>query len=215
MKNSIWAISIFVVSHIILSAGAFAATGPITESLKAVVDKELTILKDPAYAAPEKKAERDKLIHETASGTFDWEEMARRTLGQHWREINAEQKKEFTDTFVGFLERTYISKIDAFLQGVKGFTAKDIVYLNETVEQERYAIIESKIQLNEKELPLNYKLIQKSGKWVVYDITIEGVGLVANYRTQFNEILANGTYKTLIDKLKSKEGVPIADKKIE
>jgi phospholipid transport system substrate-binding protein len=199
----------------VFAVAASASPGPITDNLKTVVDKLLMLLKDPAYGAPEKKSDRDKLIHETASGTFDWEEMARRTLGPHWREFDAQQQKQFTDTFVGFLERTYISKIDAFLQGAKGFTTKDILYLNETVEQERYAIIETKIQLNEKDLPLNYKLLQKNGKWVVYDITIEGVGLVANYRTQFNEILANGSFKTLIDKLRSKEGVPIADKKIE
>ena len=193
--------------------GSFAAAGQITDNLKLVVDKVLTILKDPAYAAPEKKAERNRLIHETASGTFDWEEMARRTLGPHWRDLTPEQQKQFTDIFVDFLERTYISKIDLFLQESKDFTAKNISYLKETIEQEHYALVETKILLNDKELPLNYKLINKNGKWVVYDLTIEGVGLVANYRTQFNDILANGSFKTLIDKLKAKEGMDISEKK--
>jgi phospholipid transport system substrate-binding protein len=195
--------------------GSLAAAGQITDNLKLVVDKVLTILKDPAYAAPDKKNERNKLIHETASGTFDWEEMARRTLGPHWRELTPQQQKQFIDIFVDFLERTYISKIDLFLQESKDFSAKNISYLQETIEQESYALVETKILLNDKELPLNYKLINKNGKWVVYDLTIEGVGLVANYRTQFNDILANGSFNTLIDKLKAKEGMDIAGKKSE
>jgi phospholipid transport system substrate-binding protein len=192
---------------------SFAAAGQITDNLKLVVDKVLTILKDPAYAAPDKRAERNKLIHETASGTFDWEEMAKRTLGPHWRDLTPEQQKQFIDIFVDFLERTYISKIDLFLQESKDFSAKNISYLKETIEQERYALVETKILLNDKELPLNYKLVNKNGTWVVYDLTIEGVGLVANYRTQFNDILANGTFATLIDKLKAKEGMDITGKK--
>ena len=195
--------------------GSFAAAGQITDNLKQVVDKVLTILKDPAYAAPEKKAERYRLIHEAASGTFEWEEMARRTLGPHWRDLSTEQQKQFIDIFVDFLERTYISKIELFLQESKDFTAKNISYLKETIEQERYALVETKILLNDKELPLNYKLINKNGRWVVYDLTIEGVGLVANYRTQFNDILANGSFTTLIDKLKAKEEVGLPDKKPE
>ena len=203
----------FVALSVVFFFGSSAAAGQITDNLKLVVDKVLTLLKDPAYAAPEKKAERTRLIHETASGTFDWEEMARRTLGPHWRDITPEQQKQFIEIFVDFLERTYISKIELFLQESKDFTAKNISYLQETIEQERYALVETKILLNDKELPLNYKLINKSGRWVVYDLTIEGVGLVANYRTQFNDILANGSFKTLIDKLKAKEGMDISGKK--
>lgn len=193
--------------------GSIAAAGHITDNLKLVVDKVLTILKDPAYAAADKKIERNKLIHQTASGTFDWSEMAMRTLGPHWRDFTPDQQKEFIDIFVDFLERTYISKIDLFLQESKDFTAKNITYINETIEQDRYALVETKILLNDKELPLSYKLINKNGTWVVYDLTIEGVGLVANYRTQFNEILANGSFKTLIEKLKAKEGMELPGKK--
>jgi len=197
---------------VLFCLGSSAEAGQITDNLKLVVDKVLTLLKDPAYTAPQKKDERTRLIHETASGTFDWEEMARRTLGPHWRDITTEQQKQFIDIFVDFLERTYISKIELFLQESKDFTAKNISYIQETIEQERYALVETKILLNDKELPLNYKLINKSGRWVVYDLTIEGVGLVANYRTQFNDILANGSFKTLIDKLKAKEGMDIPGK---
>jgi phospholipid transport system substrate-binding protein len=192
-----------------------ASAGQITDNLKLVVDRVLTILKDPAYSAPEKKVERNKLIHTAASGTFDWEEMAKRTLGPHWRDLTPDQQKQFIDIFVDFLERTYVSKIDLFLQQAKDFTSKNISYLKETIEQEHYALVETKILLNDKELPLNYKLINKNGSWVVYDLTIEGVGIVANYRTQFNDILANGSFTTLIDRLKAKDGMEFPDKKID
>jgi phospholipid transport system substrate-binding protein len=203
------ALAVFFLCMPIVSAGQ------ITDNLKLVVDRVLTILKDPAYSAPEKKAERNKLIHTAASGTFDWEEMAKRTLGPHWRELTPDQQKQFIDIFVDFLERTYISKIDLFLQEAKDFTSKNISYLKETIEQEHYALVETKILLNDKELPLNYKLINKNGAWVVYDLNIEGVGIVANYRTQFNEILANGSFTTLIDKLKAKDGMELPSKKTE
>ncbi len=75
----------------------------------------------------------------------------------------------------------------------------------ETIEGQ-YALVDSKVALKEEEIPLSYKLINKGGKWVVYDLTLEGVGIVANYRTQFNELLANGSYEKLIEKLKAKQG---------
>jgi len=79
------------------------------------------------------------------------------------------------------------------------------VYTKETIEGQ-YALVDSKVALKEEEIPLSYKLINKGGKWVVYDLTLEGVGIVSNYRTQFNELLANGSYEKLIEKLKSKKG---------
>lgn len=208
MRSALKRVVLSVAACAVLAVGpAHAAPGTITDDLKAVVDRVLLILKDPAYAAPEMKDERNKLIHNAASGTFDWEEMAKRTLGPHWRDITAAQRREFVDIFVDFLENTYISKIDLFLKEAKNFTSKNILYLKETIEQGRYALVETKIIFNDKELPLNYKLIQKKDSWVVYDLTIEGIGIVANYRTQFNEILANGTFDTLLQKLRTKESV--------
>jgi phospholipid transport system substrate-binding protein len=179
--------------------------GIITDDLKTSVDKVLGIMQNPAYAAPDKKEERQKLINTVIAGKFDWEEMARRALGTHWRDFTPPQQKEFVAIFSDFLERTYISKVALFLKEEKGFTAGNIVYTKETIE-EQYALVDSKVTLKEEEIPLSYKLINKGGKWVVYDLTLEGVGIVANYRTQFSELLANGSYEKLIEKLKTKQG---------
>lgn len=184
----------------------------ITDDLKIIVDKVVGVLTDPKLKGPEKKQERNRLIHGIADEKFDWEEMAKRSIGVRWRDLSPQQQKEFIDVFVDFLERTYISKIDLFLQKTAGFSSKNIIYPKETIEG-RYALVESKIAVNEQEIPLNYKLIDKNGKWVVYDLTVEGIGLVANYRTQFNEILANTSFNDLIKKLKEKEGTDIMDKK--
>jgi phospholipid transport system substrate-binding protein len=179
--------------------------GTITDDLKTAVDKVLSIMQNPAYGATEKKQERQKLINAVIAGKFDWEEMSRRALGAHWRDFTPPQQKEFVVIFSEFLERTYISKVDLFLKEEKSFSTKNIAYTKETIEGQ-YALIDSKITLKEEEIPLSYKLINKGGKWVVYDLTLEGVGIVANYRTQFSELLSNGSYEKLIEKLKARQG---------
>jgi len=196
------ATAVTLISSVVLSRQAFC--GPITEDFRPVVDRIAQVLTDPAYAAPEKKQERDRILHGIASERFDWEEMAKRSLGARWRELREAQQREFIEVFVDFLERMYLSKIDMFLQKTKDFSTKNIAYTNETVSG-NYALLESKIMIQDQEFPLQYKLIQKSGNWKVYDVTIEGVGLVANYRSQFNEILARESFDSLIKRLRAKQ----------
>jgi phospholipid transport system substrate-binding protein len=201
-KSVFFVVALFSLALLCPSAGS---AGIITDDLKTAVDKVLGIMQNPAYGAPDKKEERQKLINTVIAGKFDWEEMSRRALGVHWRDFTPPQQKEFVAIFSDFLERTYISKVDLFLKEEKSFSANNIVYTKETIE-EQYALVDSKVALKEDEIPLSYKLINKGGKWVVYDMTLEGVGIVANYRTQFSELLANGSYEKLIQKLKSKQG---------
>lgn len=191
-----------------------ALCGPITDDFRPVVDRIVQILTDPHYAAGNKKQERDKILHRIASEKFDWEEMAKRSLGPRWRELNEAQKREFIEVFVDFLEQMYLSKIDMFLQKSKNFSTQNIIYTNETISG-NYALLESKISLSDQEFPLHYKLIQKSGNWKVYDVTIEGVGIVANYRSQFNEILARESFDGLIKRLRSKQVEQLAEGKMQ
>ncbi len=177
--------------------------GSITDDVKTTVDKVITIMQDPAFALPEKQAERDRRIHAAVQDKFDWQEMAVRTLGPHWRTITPEEQKEFVKIFNAFLERIYIAKVDLFLKETKDFTLNNIFYLKETIAGS-YAMVESKIIATDEEIPLKYKLINKNGVWVAYDISIDGVGLVANYRAQFNDILAGASFKELLERLKAK-----------
>ena len=203
---------VLVVLSIMAVFACESSAGAIADDLKASVDKVLSILQDPAYTAPDKKAERDSIIHKAIGEKFSWEEMSRRALGPHWRDFTPAQQKEFVTIFNDFLERTYISKVDLFLKEEKTFSTKSITYAGEKIDGQ-YAMVDSKAVLKEEEIPLSYKLINKNDKWVVYDLSLEGVGIVANYRTQFNELLANGSYEKLIEKLKSKQGGDIVEKK--
>lgn len=187
-----------------------AGAGVVAGELKTAVDRVLSIMQDPRYAAPDKMQDRDKLISAAIGEKFDWGEMARRALGRHWRDFTPAQQKEFVAIFNQFLERTYIAKVDLFLKEEKTFSNKNISYGGETIDG-KYALVASTIALKDNEIPLSYKLINKNGNWVVYDLTLEGVGIVANYRTQFNEILANGSYEKLIEKLKSKQNEDSAE----
>ena len=203
--------AVMLLVAVFVSASASSA-GAISDDVKTAVDRVLSVMQDPAYAAPDKKAEREKLIHAAVAEKFSWEEMSKRALGAHWRDLTPAQQKEFVEIFKDFLERTYISKVDLFLKEEKTFSTKNIVYTKETIDGQ-YALVDSKVTLQEEEIPLSYKLLNKNGAWVVYDMSIEGVGIVANYRTQFNELLANGSYDKMIEKLKSKQGEDIVEKK--
>jgi len=181
-----------------------APAGQITNDLKSVTDRLVDVLKDASLQAPEKKDERRKRLRAIAGEKFDWEEMARRTLGRHWRERTPAEQKEFIEVFTDFLERTYLNKIDSFLTQQPSFSAANIKYLAETIEAP-YALVDTKIEINEQSHPMSYKLIHKGTAWMVYDVIVEGVGIVANYRTQFNELLNSSPFKALIAKLKAKQ----------
>lgn len=181
-----------------------AYSGQITDDLKGVTDRLVDILKDSSLQAPEKNGERSKRLRAIAGEKFDWEEMAKRTLGQHWRGRTPAEQKEFIEVFTDFLEKTYLNKIDSFLSKQPSFSAANIKYVNETIEGS-YALVDTKIEINEQSCPMSYKLLNRGSTWMVYDVIVEGVGIVANYRSQFNEILNSSSFKALIDKLNAKQ----------
>ncbi len=197
---------------VLFSFSAFA--GQVTNELKGVTDRLVDVLKDASLQAPEKKDERSKRLRAIAGEKFDWEEMAKRTLGQHWRERTPAEQKEFIEVFTDFLEKTYLDKIDSFLGKQPNFSAENIKYINEIIEG-TYALVDTKVVMNEESYPMSYKLINRTNTWMVYDVIVEGVGIVANYRTQFHEILTTSSFKALIEKLKAKQipDMPTKDNK--
>jgi phospholipid transport system substrate-binding protein len=203
-KKSICRIAVAVCSgFLLLTAAAWA--GQVTDQLKQKVDRALKVLGDQSLKAPGMEIKRRQTLRAIGDEIFDWEEMAKRSLGIHWKERTPEEKKEFVKLFADLLERTYMDKIEKY-------SGEKITYVNETIEG-RYALLESKIQTkNDTEVAVNYWLINKNGTWWVYDVSVEGVSLIKNYRTQFNEILARSSYQELVKKLKSKEGVTLKPK---
>jgi phospholipid transport system substrate-binding protein len=171
--------------------------GEPTEKVKQTTDKILSIVTDPSLKNPSKAQERKKSIRKAVDERFDWEEMARRSLARYWDQRTDQEKKEFVRLFGELLERTYMNKVE-------GYSGEKVQYEGETLESE-YAVVKVKIVTRKNvDIPVEYRLHKKGNDWLVYDISIEGVSLVNNYRTQFNSIISQSSYENLVRKLKEK-----------
>ena len=167
------------------------------QQVKETVDKILAILADPQYG-PEDKAELKKqLIVSIVKDRFDFKEMSQRTLASSWKKINAEEQKTFIDLFSKLLETTYINKIEQY-------SDEKIVYGAQEVRGDK-AVVESSVIRSGVETPLVYRLKSDSaGKWFVYDVVIEGVSLVSNYRSQFLGVMEKEKFAGLVARLEKK-----------
>jgi phospholipid transport system substrate-binding protein len=180
-----------------MTAGAYA--GEATNQVKQTTDKVINILKNKELNKPSRTKERRTIIRKTINERFDFEEMAQRSLALHWKKRTPEEKKEFVSLYTDLLEKSYIKKIE-------NYTDEKILYLDEIIDDE-YAVVKTKIIIPKKnlEVPIEYRLLaKKGGKWGVYDVVIEGVSLVNNYRNQFNKIIRQSSYEDLIKRMKNK-----------
>ena len=182
---------------LVLSWAVPAWAGVPTEKVKETADKIIAIVSDPSLKDPAKAAERRELIRRTVDELCDWEEMSRRSLGRHWAQRSEQEKKEFVQLFGQLLERTYIDKVE-------GYSGEKVIYTGERMDGD-YAEVDVKIVTKKNtEIPVVYKLRAREQKWWAYDMVIEGVSLVNNYRTQFSDILAKSSFEGLIKKLREK-----------
>jgi phospholipid transport system substrate-binding protein len=189
-----------------LSLGFVLATlipvfaGEPTQQIKQTTDNILSILSNPALKAPDKASERKKQFSQALEGRFDWEELSRRSLARHWAERTPQEKKEFVPLFRDLLERTYLEKVD-------GYSGETVRYEGEALDGE-YATVKVRIQTKSKnEIPVEYRMLKKANTWWVYDISIEGVSLVNNYRQQFNSMLQKSTFQEVLKRLKEKSSL--------
>ena len=173
------------------AAGAWA--GPPTEIAKQVIEKAIDALNDPASQG---EARRQK-VKRIVDPYFDYQEMAKRSLGPAWGKLSAGQRQEFVQLFAQLLEASYSDKIEKYAQRVK------IDYTGEILEGE-YAEVRTVVVRANDRIPLNYRLLQEDGTWKVYDVVIEGVSLVSNYRSQFSRIIHESSYAELVKRLKTK-----------
>lgn len=173
--------------------------GTPTEGVKYTTDKIIAIVSDPALKTPEKKEEKARLIRVAVDERFNWKEMSRRALARHWSKRTDEEKKEFTDLFGKLLERTYLERVE-------GYSGEKVLYVDEVVDG-KYGTVSVKIVTKkDTEISVRYRVKKDGDKWLVYDISIERVSLINNYRKQFNSIIVRSSYKDLVDKLKEKVG---------
>ncbi len=194
-QRRMWQGIVMVYLTIAFSAASFA--GEPMEGIKKTTDRIIAILKDPALKRPEKKGERNMLIRKAVDERFDWVEMSQRTLATHWRKRTEEEKRLFIDLFGKLLERTYMDRVGAY-------SGEKVLYEGETVDGNYGTVNVKIITKKETEIPVIYRVKKDGGKWFVYDISVQGVSLINNYRKQFNSILVNSSFKDLIEKLKEK-----------
>jgi phospholipid transport system substrate-binding protein len=193
MKRPIVVLNILLI--MLFSLPVYA--GAPMDAVQANVNKVLDVLRDPklkAASAKEIEKEKLRLIYERM---FDDVELSKRTLARNWNNLNVAQRQEFVILFRQVLEKAYIDKILAY-------TDEKIVFARETIVSETQAEIQTKIVTSSKEIPISYRVLLKDGAWKVYDVVIENVSLVLNYRTQFNDILAKNTPEQLLDILRKK-----------
>ena len=184
-------ILILFVFSIPVYAGAPMAT--VEENVKKVLD----VLRDPKLKGPSAKETKKEKLRVIYKGMFDEVEFSRRTLARNWTKLNPAQQKEFIVLFEQVLEKAYIDKILDYSNEKVDFYKENIISGNQ-------AEIQTKVVTSSKEIPIFYRVILKDGKWKVYDVVVENVSLVQNYRTQFNDILANKTPEQLLEILRKK-----------
>ncbi len=182
--------------------GGWAATAQ--EQLKGAIDRVVSTLDSPAMKGEGKADERRAAVRQIANEIFDFGEIARRSLGRYWQPLSDAQRTEFVGLFGDLLERSYISKIELY-------GGEKIIYSGERMDGD-LAIVSTKIiTKNGNEVPIDYRLFRRGDRWMVYDVNIEGISLVSNYRTQFNKIIQSNGYNTLVDRMKAKQTESLED----
>jgi len=179
-----------------LSALPVYADAPL-DSVPTHVNKVLDMLRDPKLKAESAKEIKKEKLQAIYQQMFDEGELSRRTLGGNWNKLNPAQQQEFIQLFRQLLGRVYIDKILAY-------TDEKIVFSKENMLSNNQAEVQTKVITSSKEIPIFYRLILKDGTWKVYDVVVENVSLVQNYRSQFNSILAKNTPDQLLERLRKK-----------
>jgi phospholipid transport system substrate-binding protein len=177
------------------SVSAFAE--PPLETIQTQVNKLLEVLSDPSLKAASAKETKEKKIWTIVDTVFDYSELSSRTLAQHWKSFSPEQQKEFIHLFGKLLGNTYMDRIMAY--------SNEKVIFGKTAQlSDNITEVQSEIVTASKSIPISYRMILKDSHWKVFDVVIEGVSLVQNYRTQFREILKNKPPEALIKMLREK-----------
>ena len=193
-----WVVGVVVVG---LLAGVAGAGEPLDRIRETVTDV-LAVLEDETLQSPENQKLRREKLRQAVYQRFGFEEMARRSLGRHWRDLNPEQRQEFVGLFSDLLERSYIGRIEGTGSG------SQVDYPRETIDEEGFASVLTLITNRlGSQIDVEYRLLQRDGgtPWEVYDIVIEGVSLINNYRTQFNNIIHRTSYDGLVKQLRLKQ----------
>lgn len=167
------------------------------ETVVQTIDQGIKILADPSLQGFDKFAERRQKIWEIVTPVFDFEETSKRTLGHHWKKRSDQERKEFVSVFTQVLRDIYLGKTDSYAGG-------NFIYIREIIKGNRGKVRTNFMTADQKKVVVDFSMHNVTGIWKVYDITIEGVSMVGNYRSQFNNILTKSSFENLMEKLHNK-----------
>ena len=193
-----WLLASVVMMAALVVQSGMAWAGPPTDQLRGRIERVLKVL-DPESKQDGKSEERRAAIRKIAHETFDFREISQRSLARHWQGRTPAERDEFIQLFADLLERSYIGQIEQYSGGEK------ILYVSESVDGEQAMVRTKLVTKQATEIPVDYRLHRVGASWLVYDVSIEGVSLVSNYRAQFDRIIRGGSYKQLAEKLKAKK----------
>ena len=172
--------------------------GAPTDQLKSSVEQIVKVLEDPALKTESRVKDRRAAIRKEAEVVFDFTETAKRALGRHWQGLSEKDRQEFTGLFTDLIERAYISKIERY-------SGERIAYAGEAIDGGLATVRTRFVTKQGTELPVDYRMRQRADRWFVYDVSVEGVSLINNYRTQFDKIIQTSSYAELVRKMKAAE----------
>jgi phospholipid transport system substrate-binding protein len=176
-----------------VGAPGIARAGVPTEQLREYTDRVLKILEEPGLQAADRRA----AVRRVANEVFDVTETARRALGQHWQQRTPAERDQFVQAFADLLEQTYISRIDEY-------GGERIRYVGEQVDGDQAVVRARIITRQNTEVPVESRLLRRGERWLIYDVLIENVSLVANYRSQFDRIIRTASFDVLLRRLRAR-----------
>jgi len=174
-----------------------AAAGAPTETVKSTVDQVVKILTDPKYKGDGNKDARRKLLRETLSPRFDFQEMAKRALGAEWERRSPAEQREFVKLFAAFMEK-------ASIQNIESYNNEKFFYTGEKIDDSRAEVQGTIVNAQREETKIVYLLHRVGGEWKVYDLVVAGIGFVSNYRSQFSRLIRQSSYDGLLGVMREK-----------
>lgn len=198
LRNSVTLAGVVATSLLFFSNQTWASESP-TAMIRTTVEQSMAVLKDPAYQGNAKFQQRIKKLEDIVLPRLDSMEFGRRSLGVHWQKLSATQRQEFIDLFKELIEKSYGGTLDRYPEGVR-------FSYNEELIDGKFAEVHTGMTdpSQNKQFSIVYRLNQRDGKWLIYDVVVENVSMVSNYRNQFNRILSKSSYEELAQKLREK-----------
>ena len=175
-----------------------AVAGVPTDQLRGSIDLVLKIVTDPELKKEARTAERRRRIRAVVNQIFDFTEISQRSLGRHWQARTPAEREQFVALFGDLLENSYITKIESY-------SGEKIQYPGDVIAGDLAVVKTRIVTKQETEIPIDYRMFLNGGRWAVYDVSIEGISLIGNYRTQFNAVIQRSGYPDLVARLKAKQ----------